>query len=926
MATCYDYYLCNEVKQQHMCVGCCNYNGLVLKKKAQRRMGQRFQCRGLLVEIEKALPSSSINAIPSSSSSSVNVDDQCNISDQSSTTSVHSESILEVVSPPRKSVCASPRRCGELMSPRRYSRRHRHKPDLLVPSPLRTRKNRSSDELIRTVTVQSERVLQLEEELRIANEAIDDLQKRLRKATNHCHRLKNPRKGSNPYRNTCSLLSSWKKTNQSLDTVANGIVKAISEKRFIRDHFCNSVLTYEDSFVEIKKHYENKIYQELKYKFRPWVCLQQIDMNPTVSFRSYDIIRRIEFANDNNEKYRRGLFASRHKLGRLCRQLETFGQNILPYQIFSNSVKFNVERAVQFLLERHGLWQAVLSEERVLLAATVDGGELSWNLSHVSAGVKIVDPNAKDPVSNELLFGESGHDRVQSKFHCYPLHIIIAKDNKQLYQSHLSDFFRDVNTFEEQHPGLDVVQEADMCSLIKTLGKGGAMKVKKFACYCCNVHRDDLVKPLDPPCNDCVRLNRTHRPCYHTPICDEALLERLREERDELVSHWGHLQQFEAFQTLSRLRFGNTDLSVNSSISDPFHIEYQPQSRQDRILFRNLLDAEARLRGFNEWNNLNVAELKLQLHEVLMIEKKYELLTHILAASNLDEAMIRLEQALPCLLHLENRTSETLIEHLLRRGLSLREGDRRRTTEFIQSVEDIMNQSIFGSVGCSSNWKFPLSDDGTMGKVKLANWRARRVIEEIVDIVHVCIPGNDGQPEQEKWLSTFAAYRGTIQSLQRKDDFSQDDIDNFQCTADDFFQQWIDLTGYDGVTNYIHMIGAGHIRYFLSRWGNLNRFQNQGWEAYNAMLAAFWHHRTQKGGGKHAVNRSKILPIARWILRIMLWRTGEAQRFFQQMDTDYSSDSSFAEKDLDANDYDSTSSDAVDDSTVDYESSSDEQY
>jgi hypothetical protein len=122
------------------------------------------------------------------------------------------------------------------------------------------------------------------------------------------------------------------------------------------------------------------------------------------------------------------------------------------------------------------------------------------------------------------------------------------------------------------------------------------------------------------------------------------------------------------------------------------------------------------------------------------------------------------------------------------------------------------------------------------------------------------------------------------------------------------------------------MIGAGHIRYFLSRWGNLNRFQNQGWEAYNAMLAAFWHHRTQKRGGKHAVNRSKILPIARWILRIMLWRTGEAQRFFQQMDTDYSSDSSFAESDLDADDYDSTSSDAVDDSTVDYESSSDEQY
>jgi len=620
----------------------------------------------------------------------------------------------------------------------------------------------ATDEVINTVNAQRERVIQLEEEILNANQVIVDLQKRLRSAENRCYRLKTRRKGSNPYRNTCNLLSSWKNTNLSSEVIANGVVKAISERRYLRDHFCNAVLSYEDSFLHLHKHYGDKLYQEIRYKFRAWKCLQQIDMNPTVSFRSYDIIRRIEFAEDDNVRYRRGVFASRHKLGRLCRQLESFGQDLLPYEITSNSVKFNIQHAVKFILERHGLWQAVLMEDRVVLAATVDGGELSWNLSHVSAGIKIVDPKAKEPLSGDLLFGESGHDRVQSRFHCYPLHIIISKDNKQLYQTHLSSFFRDINTLEEQHPGLDVVQEADMCSLIKTLGKGGAMKVKKFACYCCNIHRDDLVKPLEPPCNDCVRLNRTHHPCFHTPVCDEALLDRLEEERDEVVSHWPHLQQFEALQVLSRLRFGNYGHSVNSSISDPFHIEYQPASRSDRVSFRNLLDAEARLRGFNDWTTLSIAELKLQLHEVLVVEKKHEMLSHILSASNLDEAMIRLEQALPCLLHLENRTSETLIEHLLQRGLYFREGDRSSTADFIKSVEDIINQTIFGSVGCSSNWKFPLSDDGTMGKVKLANWRARRVIEEITDIVHICIPGENRLPEKEKWLSTLSAYRQTI--------------------------------------------------------------------------------------------------------------------------------------------------------------------
>ena len=65
---------------------------------------------------------------------------------------------------------------------------------------------------------------------------------------------------------------------------------------------------------------------------------------------------------------------------------------------------------------------------------------------------------------------------------------------------------------------------------------------------------------------------------------------------------------------------------------------------------------------------------------------------------------------------------------------------------------------------------------------------------------------------------------------------------------------------------------------------NLHRYQNQGWEAYNQQVAAFWHHRTQKGGrsGSNNCDRSKIKPIARWILRMLLWRTGEGQRYFEQ--------------------------------------------
>ena len=39
------------------------------------------------------------------------------------------------------------------------------------------------------------------------------------------------------------------------------------------------------------------------------------------------------------------------------------------------------------------------------------------------------------------------------------------------------------------------------------------------------------------------------------------------------------------------------------------------------------------------------------------------------------------------------------------------------------------------------------------------------------------------------------------------------DIENYQELADRFFVNWLQMVGYDGVTNYFHMIGAGHVRY-----------------------------------------------------------------------------------------------------------------
>jgi hypothetical protein len=47
--------------------------------------------------------------------------------------------------------------------------------------------------------------------------------------------------------------------------------------------------------------------------------------------------------------------------------------------------------------------------------------------------------------------------------------------------------------------------------------------------------------------------------------------------------------------------------------------------------------------------------------------------------------------------------------------------------------------------------------------------------------------------------------------------------------------QYVELSGAgkEGITNYIHMLGRGHISYFKKQHRNLYKFSQQGWEGLN---------------------------------------------------------------------------------------------
>jgi hypothetical protein len=106
-----------------------------------------------------------------------------------------------------------------------------------------------------------------------------------------------------------------------------------------------------------------------------------------------------------------------------------------PYELTDYSVKFCVKTTVKVLMEKYILWERTINKEIVTMAATVDGGDLTWGLAQVSAGVKLADHKSRDPISGWLLFGESGHEKVQAKHNCFSHYIFSSKDNKELYQT-----------------------------------------------------------------------------------------------------------------------------------------------------------------------------------------------------------------------------------------------------------------------------------------------------------------------------------------------------------------------------------------------------------------------------------------------------------------------------------------------------------
>jgi hypothetical protein len=124
------------------------------------------------------------------------------------------------------------------------------------------------------------------------------------------------------------------------------------------------------------------------------------------------------------------------------------GQQHIPFHqkqcTLGEVYQFEFKPFIRFILTTFSLCE-IVQRESVELCITLDRVELCDGLSHLTVGIKIMDPRAVDPKDDTLFScmedGLVGHIfKTQSRNYCFAVKSLLGKDSKPAYNE-ISDYF-----------------------------------------------------------------------------------------------------------------------------------------------------------------------------------------------------------------------------------------------------------------------------------------------------------------------------------------------------------------------------------------------------------------------------------------------------------------------------------------------------
>jgi hypothetical protein len=214
------------------------------------------------------------------------------------------------------------------------------------------------------------------------------------------------------------------------------------------------------------------------------------------------------------------------------------------------------------------------------------------------------------------------------------------------------------------------------------------------------------------------------------------------------------------------------------------------------------------------------------------------------------------------------------IEHLINRSLSNGSIITKNTVDQnaqLSDEEKYVNDT-------SNSYRLPGGHaavvSGQVTKLDLTDVRLRIVCKDITTIIDMIFPDPKTPLDIDRktnYQLLFRIWDRIVSILRNPNDFSDEDITQYQLLADEFTALYIKMFGTEKITNYIHMLHSGHVAEFLEVYRNIARFATISVESTVGQVRCFVHRRTNKNGhsGKAGVNPRKNIndSVLRWMLR-----------------------------------------------------------
>ena len=112
--------------------------------------------------------------------------------------------------------------------------------------------------------------------------------------------------------------------------------------------------------------------------------------------------------------------------------------------------------------------------------------------------------------------------------------------------------------------------------------------------------------------------------------------------------------------------------------------------------------------------------------------------------------------------------------------------------------------------------------------VSLSNQRTRTCARKIGMLFDMIFRhhNNNNLKRSEFYEYVLALYPQNMITLRKRSNMSSHEIITLQQMIDVWYDKWIGLIGCDRMTNYVHMLGASHVTYYLRKKHNLYRYSN----------------------------------------------------------------------------------------------------